>query len=58
MIVGGGKVLNSGGKMGQSGEKAVESVGICRCCEGVWSGGATLENQKVKNVKFGNHPPL
>lgn len=27
------------------------------CVDG-WSGGATLENQKVKNVKFGNHPPL
>lgn len=25
---------------------------------GVWGGGATLENQKGKNVKFGNYPPF
>lgn len=27
-------------------------------CEGVGSGGATLENQKEGNGKFGNHPPI
>lgn len=27
-------------------------------CVGVWSGGATLENQKEENRKFGNYPPF